>query len=91
MIEGSGSKQFSVIKKMVYQNPDLITKLLDKLSEAIIDYFLAQINAGVDLLMLFDTWGGILDLPRYKEFSLRFIDKIISKIREKIREKNGKE
>lgn len=88
MIEGSGSKQFSIVKKMVYENPELITKLLDKLSDSIIDYFMAQINAGVNLLMLFDTWGGILDLPRYKEFSLRFMDKIICKVREKVREQN---
>ena len=81
MIEGSGSKQFAVVKKMMYESPDLVSKLLEKLSSAIIDYFVAQIHSGVNLLMLFDSWGGILDLPSYKEFSLKYMDKIISQVR----------
>lgn len=83
MIEGSGSKQFAVVKRMMYEKPELVSKLLEKLSIAIIDYFIAQINSGVNLLMLFDTWGGILDLPSYKEFSLKYMDKIISQVRAK--------
>ena len=81
MIEGSGSKLFAVVKKMMYESPDLVSKLLEKLSSAIIDYFVAQIHSGVNLLMLFDSWGGILDLPSYKEFSLKYMDKIISQVR----------
>lgn len=83
MIEGAGSKQFSIVKKMAFESPDLLLKLLDKLADAIINYFDSQIKAGVNALMLFDTWGGILDLDNYKNLSLNFMDKIIKNIRAK--------
>ena len=83
MIEGSGSKQFGVVKRMAYESPDILINLLDKLSDAIVNYFDAQIKAGVNALMLFDTWGGILDIENYKLLSLKYMDKIIKSIRSK--------
>ena len=68
---------------MAYENPAILINLLDKLADAIINYFDAQIKAGVNALMLFDTWGGILDLVNYKNLSLNFMEKVITNIRSK--------
>ena len=84
MVEGSGSKQFNRIRKMMYSNPELMHKLLKKLADVTIIYLLEQIKAGADSLMIFDTWGGILPLEQYKEFSLTYMDYIAKKVKEKI-------
>ena len=83
MIEGAGSKQFALAKQMLYAQPEVMTALLEKLTDAVIAYFDAQIQAGVNALMLFDTWGGLLDPVRYENFSLIWMKKIINKLREK--------
>lgn len=77
MIEGSSSKQFTKIKKMLYCDPQALHLLLDILSESVIDYLNAQVEAGVQSLMLFDTWGGVLSPEDYREFSLDYMQKII--------------
>lgn len=81
MVEGKGSKNFSVIKKFIYTNPSLAHEVLDKLSIAVADYLSAKIEAGVDAVQIFDTWGGILSPHDYEEFSLPYITKIISLIK----------
>jgi uroporphyrinogen decarboxylase len=81
MVEGKGSKNFSVIKKLIYTNPALAHEVLDKLSIAVADYLSAKIEAGVDAVQIFDTWGGILSPHDYEEFSLPYISKIISMIK----------
>lgn len=81
MVEGKGSKNFSVIKKLIYTNPSLAHEVLDKLSVAVADYLSAKIEAGVDAVQIFDTWGGILSPHDYEEFSLPYITKIISSIK----------
>lgn len=81
MVEGKGSKNFSVIKKLIYTNPALAHEVLDKLSAAVADYLSAKIEAGVDAVQIFDTWGGILSPHDYEEFSLPYITKIISMIK----------
>lgn len=83
MIEGGSSKQFTKIKQWLYQEPTYLHVLLEKLTEAVTDYLLAQAHAGVDAIMLFDTWGGILTTPTYLDFSLAYIKKIIASINEK--------
>lgn len=77
MIEGGSSKTFSEIKTFLYQTPDLLHRLLDKLTEAVIRYLNAQIDAGVDVVMLFDTWGGVLTTSHYELFSLQYMEKIL--------------
>lgn len=77
MIEGKGSRNFTRIKSMLYQSPALLHTLLDKLADAVIDYLNAQIMAGVDVVMLFDTWGGILTTSQYQAFSLHYMRKIL--------------
>jgi uroporphyrinogen decarboxylase len=81
MVEGKGSKNFSIIKKLIYTNPALAHEVLDKLAVAVADYLSAKIEAGVDAVQIFDTWGGILSPHDYEEFSLPYITKIIASIK----------
>ena len=78
MVEGSASKNFAKIKHMLYDNPQALHQLLAKLTEATIAYLNAQIDAGVDVVMLFDTWGGILTTSDYQEFSLNYMAQILA-------------
>lgn len=78
MIEGGSSKTFTKIKKMLYSDPLVLHQLLDKLSESITLYLNAQIAAGAQSIMIFDTWGGLLSHHSYPEFSLQYMSKIIS-------------
>ena len=80
MLEGGSSSNYLNIKKWLYTNPALAHKLLAKLSEAIIQYLTEQIHAGVDVVMLFDSWGGILTDAAYFEFSLPYLKQIINSI-----------
>ena len=80
MVEGQGSKTFSMARKMLYNNPDLALSLLNKITESTIQYLNAQITAGADLVQLFDSWAGILPPDLYQQFSLPFIEKVCKAI-----------
>lgn len=80
MIEGGKSRDFHQIKSMLYNNPSALHQLLEKLSESVSRYLQAQINAGVDTVMIFDSWGGILPPAEYLHFSLHYIKKIIASL-----------
>lgn len=80
MLEGGASKDFRTIKRFIYQKPQLAHRLLGRLSDAVVDYLNAQIAVGVDVVMIFDTWGGILPGNTYCEFSLNYIQKIIKNL-----------
>jgi uroporphyrinogen decarboxylase len=80
MVEGHGSKSFSKVKKMIYNNPELAHKLLEKISDAVTDYLNAQIDAGVHAVQIFDTWAGILTPRDFLVFSLHYVSKIISQL-----------
>ncbi len=82
MVEGSGSKTFSKAKYWLYNNPTLSHQLLAKITDSTILYLKAQINAGVDLVQLFDSWAGILSPAQYREFALPYIAKICDAITE---------
>jgi uroporphyrinogen decarboxylase len=84
MIEGQGSKQFNKLRKMMYANPQLMHKLLQRLADITVIYLLEQVKAGADSLMIFDTWGGILPLEQYKEFSLRYMQYIAENVKQKV-------
>jgi uroporphyrinogen decarboxylase len=83
MVEGKGSKNFTFVKQLIYNNPKLAHALLDKLSIAVADYLSAKIEAGVDAVQIFDTWGGILSQNDFDEFSLQYITKVINNIKKK--------
>jgi uroporphyrinogen decarboxylase len=77
MVEGGSSKTFGVIKRMMYESPRELHRLLDLLAKATILYLNAQIAAGAQAVMLFDTWGGVLTPAQYEEFSLRHMAQVI--------------
>ena len=83
MIEGKASKQFSLIKKWLFKEPASLHQLLEKLTVAVSDYLCAQIDSGVEVVMLFDTWGGILTPRDYMLFSLNYMQQIIANVQEK--------
>jgi len=78
MIEGSGSKDFRHAKEFMYNHPELMHQLLDKLAQAVTAYLNAQIAAGAQVVQIFDTWGGILSTGAYQAFSLNYMKKIIA-------------
>ncbi len=78
MVEGQSSKEFSKIKAMVYEQPALLHRLLALNAAAIREYLNAQIAAGAQAVMLFDSWGGALSTPAYREFSLRYMREIVA-------------
>jgi uroporphyrinogen decarboxylase len=82
MTEGSGSKTFSKAKKMLYTQPLLSHRLLEMITQSTIAYLKAQIQAGADLVQIFDSWAGILSPEQYSEFSLPYIKKICEAITE---------
>jgi uroporphyrinogen decarboxylase len=70
MVEGGSSREFSKIKTLMYDQPVLAHRLLDVLADSVAAYLNAQIEAGVDAVMVFDTWGGMLTTEQYAAFSL---------------------
>jgi uroporphyrinogen decarboxylase len=78
MVEGGGSKTFGRIKRMMYEAPGVLHRLLDVLARATIAYLNAQIAAGAQAVMLFDTWGGVLTPRQYDEFSLQYMTQIVA-------------
>lgn len=80
MVEGGGSKDHARVKAMAYDQPELIHKLLSLLADAVADYLCAQIDAGAQAVQIFDTWGGALSSAAYKEFSLKYMQRIISRL-----------
>jgi uroporphyrinogen decarboxylase len=78
MVEGGSSKEFAKVKGLLYEQPTMMHQLLDVLSEAVTGYLNAQINAGAQAVMIFDTWGGVLTTRDYQQFSLAYMEKIIS-------------
>ncbi len=81
MTEGSGSKTFSKAKKLLYTNPLLAHELLEKITQSSIAYLKAQIQAGADIIQIFDSWAGILGPDQYSEFSLRYLHIMVNELR----------
>lgn len=77
MVEGGGSKNFALSKGMMFDRPDLMHALLAKLADAVTAYLNAQVAAGAQALMIFDTWGGALSREDYQAFSLHYMQRIV--------------
>jgi uroporphyrinogen decarboxylase len=86
MVEGRSSKEYGTIKGLLYDDPAAMHRLLELVATAVTAYLNAQIDAGVDAVQLFDTWGGILGPQAYREFSLQYMQRIIEGLR---RERDG--
>lgn len=81
MVEGAASKQFNVIRRMMYEDQATLKLLLDKLSIAVSAYLIEQIRAGCDVVKIFDSWGGILSKSTYEMFSLHYMKQIVTTIK----------
>ena len=82
MIEGHGSKTFSESRKMLYTNPVLAHKLMDRITKVTIKYLQAQIKAGAHMIQVFDSWAGILGTEQYATFSMPYLKQIADAIQE---------
>ncbi|MDM8546790.1 uroporphyrinogen decarboxylase [Candidatus Venteria ishoeyi] len=78
MIEGGSTKQFQYSKGMLFNEPALLHQLLETVAESVIVYLNAQIQAGAQAVMIFDTWGGVLTERDYQAFSLAYMQKIVA-------------
>lgn len=87
MIEGGSSRDFRRTKYMLYEQPQALHELLDKLATSVTDYLNAQISAGAQAVQIFDTWGGALSAAAYREFSLAPMAKIVTAL---IKEQEGR-
>jgi uroporphyrinogen decarboxylase len=86
MVEGQGSREFHTIKKMLYGRPDLMHRILAINANAVAQYLNAQIDAGAQAVMIFDSWGGALADGAYQAFSLDYMKLVLSQLK---REKDG--
>jgi uroporphyrinogen decarboxylase len=84
MVEGSGSKTFSQAKKFLYTQPAAAHLLLEKITLSTINYLNAQIDAGANMVQLFDSWAGVLAPQHYSEFALRYISQICDALNKKV-------
>jgi uroporphyrinogen decarboxylase len=76
-VEGKGGTDFLTIKKMAYARPELLHHILETTAQTVIQYLNAQIVAGAQAVMIFDSWGGALSNNAYHEFSLNYMQKIV--------------
>jgi uroporphyrinogen decarboxylase len=81
MVEGGGSDDFRTVKSMLYARPDLMHRILDVNAKAVAAYLNAQIEAGAQAVMIFDTWGGALADGIYQRFSLHYIQQVVSQLK----------
>ena len=81
MVEGKGSKNFRFIKELIFTHPKEAHVLLDMLAHTVADYLSAQIASGAQAVQIFDSWGGILGQDEFEEFSLRYIQQVISLVK----------
>ena len=82
MVEGGGSKTFSKARRVLYNDPEMAEQLLEMITESTIGYLKKQIEAGADMVQVFDSWAGVLPAEHYSRFSLKYISKICDAINE---------
>ncbi len=78
MVEGKGSDDYRLVKSMLYSRPDLIHRILEINAQAVAHYLNAQIDAGAQAVMIFDSWGGVLADAAFQEFSLAYTAKVLA-------------
>ncbi|MGI0106131.1 uroporphyrinogen decarboxylase [Salinimicrobium sp. WS361] len=83
-VQGQGSKNFDIAKKFCFTNPQAAHTLLQKITNTTIAYMKAKVEAGVDAVQIFDSWGGMLSPKDYQEFSWKYIQQIIDALKTEI-------
>jgi uroporphyrinogen decarboxylase len=83
MIEGQGTKTYNICKKMMYSNPELLHKILRKVTDVVKLYMEKQIEAGIDVVQIFDSWAAAIEPSRYDEFSWKYMVEIAEYLKEK--------
>ena len=83
MIEGQGTKTYNLCKKMMYSNPELLHKILRKVTEVVKLYMEKQIEAGIDVVQIFDSWAAAIEVDMYDEFSWSYMVEISEYLKEK--------
>jgi uroporphyrinogen decarboxylase len=86
MVEGGSSDDYAKVKALMYNEPKLMHHILDVTTQAVINYLNAQIEAGAQAVMVFDSWGGVLSHAAFHEFSLAYTHRIVAGL---IKEKDG--
>ena len=86
MVEGGGSDDYARVKTLMYNEPKLMHHILEVTTQAVIAYLNAQIEAGAQAVMIFDSWGGVLSHSAFHEFSLAYTQRIVAGL---IKEKDG--
>ena len=81
LVQGSGSKTFDKPKGFAFANPKETEIILEKITLTTIEYLKGQVDAGADVVQIFDSWGGLLSPSDYSEFSLKYINRIVSEIK----------
>ena len=81
MVEGAGSDDYRLVKTMMYGRPDLMHRILEINADAVAAYLNAQINAGAQAVMVFDSWGGVLADGAFQEFSLTYTARVLSQLK----------
>jgi uroporphyrinogen decarboxylase len=84
MVEGGSSKSFAEVKSLAYREPRVLHGLLDKLASTVSSYLLFQIESGAQVIQLFDTWAGELDVKDYEEFALPYVQKIFEAVGDRV-------
>jgi uroporphyrinogen decarboxylase len=84
MIEGSGSDDFALVRRMAHARPDLLSRIVDVNAQSVIAYLTAQVDQGADAVMVFDTWGGLLTANAYRTFSLGPMRRIVEALRDRV-------
>ena len=87
MVEGASSDDYRKVKTLAYGRPDLMHHILDVTAQAVVAYLNAQIEAGAQAVMVFDSWGGVLSEAAYREFSLRYLEQVQDGL---LRERDGR-
>jgi len=83
MIEGQGTKTYNICKKMMYSNPELLHNILRKVTDIVKLYMEKQIQAGVDVVQIFDSWASAIEPGKYDEFSWKYMVEIAEYLKEK--------
>jgi len=84
MIEGRGSSDFALVRRMAAARPDLLSHIVDVNARAVVQYLAAQVDHGADAVMVFDTWGGLLTADAYRRFSLAPMRAIVESLRDRV-------